>query len=113
MDNLNCFPTFNALVIPQDCLPLEAFQMKKRTLCYRTVVICWTVTGSTMVPRAMQFQVVLSDVRRQDCLIAARTGSRKTLPIALSILLDDPAADSITITISPLKTSSSHSRIRL
>jgi replicative superfamily II helicase len=46
---------------------------------------------------------LISDVQRQDCLIAAGTGSGKTLLIALSILLDDPAADSITITISPLK----------
>ena len=92
--------------IPQDLLPLqylESLSNEERTICYRTAMICWTVTGLTMVPREMQFRVVLSDVQRQDCLIAAGTGSGKTLPIALSILLDDPAADSITITISPLK----------
>ena len=88
--------------IPQDRLPLQylgSLSNEERTICYRTAMICWTVTGSTMVPREMQFQVVLSDVQRQDCLIAAGTGSGKTLPIALSILLDDP----ITIMISPLK----------
>ena len=92
--------------IPQDRLPLQylgSLSNEERAICYQTAMICWTVTGSTMVPREMQFRVVLSDVQRRDCLIAAGTGSGKTLPIALSILLDDPAANSITITISPLK----------
>ena len=39
----------------------------------------------------------------EGCLIAAGTGSGKTLPIVLCLLLDDPSADPITITISPLK----------
>ena len=76
--------------IPQDCLPLQylgSLSNEERTICYRIAMIFWTVTGFTMVPREMQFQVVLSDVQRQDCLIAAGTGSGKTLPIALSILL--------------------------
>jgi len=51
----------------------------------------------------MQLRTVLSDYQKRDCLIAAGTGSGKTLPIALCILLDDPAANLITITISPLK----------
>ena len=51
----------------------------------------------------MQFRVVLSDFQWRDCLIAAGTGSGKTLPIALCLLLDDPSADPIMITISPLK----------
>jgi hypothetical protein len=35
--------------------------------------------------------------------VASGTGSGKTLPMALTILLDDPADHWITITISPLK----------
>ena len=92
--------------IPQNCLLLQylgSLSNEERTICYQTAMICWIVTGLTMIPWEMQFRVVLSDVQWQDCLIAAGTGSRKTLPITLSILLDDPAADSITITISPLK----------
>ncbi len=64
---------------------------------------CWAVTGSTMVPREMQFHTVLSDFQGKDCLIAAGTGSGKTLPIALCILLDNPVTNSVTLTISPLK----------
>jgi superfamily II DNA helicase RecQ len=51
----------------------------------------------------MQLRVVLANHQGKDALIAAGTGSGKTLPIALSILLDDPDAHNITITISPLK----------
>src|SRR6266511_2037361 len=93
-------------VIPQDRLPLQylaGLSTGDRTVCYHTTMICWTVTGSMMVPREMQLQAVLSDYQKKDCLIAAGTGSGKTLPIALCILLNNPAANLITITISPLK----------
>ena len=40
----------------------------------------------------MQLHAVLADHHDLDCLIAAGTGSGKTLPTALKILLDDPAA---------------------
>ena len=93
-------------VIPQDRLPIQYFESlsnEDRTVCYQAAMICWASTLSTMVPREMQFRVVLSDFQRRDCLIAAGTGSGKTLPIALCRLLDDPSADPITITISPLK----------
>ena len=48
---------------------------------------------------------VLSDRhgKPEDSLIVAGTGSGKTLPIALNILLDDPAKKLVTITFSPLK----------
>jgi hypothetical protein len=82
---------------------LESLSNEDRTICYQAAMICWAVTLSDIVPREMQFRVVLSDFRKRDCLIAAGTGSGKTLPIALCILLDDPAANFITITISPLK----------
>jgi superfamily II DNA/RNA helicase len=49
-------------------------------------MICWTISSSTMVPREMQFKVVLANFHGKDALIAAGTGSGKTLPIALSIL---------------------------
>ena len=93
-------------VIPQDRLPLQylkSLSNRDRTICYRAAMVCWTVTGSTMVPWEMQFCTVLSDFQRKDCIIAAGTGSGKTLPIALCIHLDDPHANPITITISPLK----------
>ena len=46
---------------------------------------------------------MLADVHAKDALVAAGTGSGKTLPIALCILLDDPTANYLSITISPLK----------
>jgi replicative superfamily II helicase len=51
----------------------------------------------------MQLRTVLADHHGFDCLIAAGTGSGKTLPTALKILLDNPAAALTTITLSPLK----------
>jgi len=106
----NCSPNdishLVTTIIPQDRLPLqylENLSNEDRTVCYRAAMICWAVTRSTMVPREMQFRTVLSDLRRRDCLVAAGTGSGKTLPIALCTLLDDPAANIVTITISPLK----------
>jgi replicative superfamily II helicase len=53
--------------------------------------------------RVMQLCTVLADQHEKDYLIAAGTGSGKTLPMALNILLEDPAKNWITITISPLK----------
>ncbi|KAH8982329.1 hypothetical protein EDB92DRAFT_1776639, partial [Lactarius akahatsu] len=39
----------------------------------------------------------------EDCLISAGTGSSKTLPIALNVLLDDPDASLISLIILLLK----------
>ena len=67
------------VVISEDRLPLQYLKSlsdEDRTICYRAAMICWAVTQSTMVPREMQFRVVLSDVRNQDCLIAAERGTR-------------------------------------
>ena len=44
-----------------------------------------------------------NETNAKDALIAAGTGSGKTLPIALCILLDDPTANYLSVTISPLK----------
>jgi len=40
-------------VIPQDRLPLqylESLSTDDRTVCYHTAMICWIVTGSSIVP---------------------------------------------------------------
>ena len=45
--------------IPQDRLPLQclgSLLKEERTICYRTAMICWTVTGSTMVPQRSNFE---------------------------------------------------------
>ncbi|KAF8871302.1 hypothetical protein CPB84DRAFT_1716710 [Gymnopilus junonius] len=92
--------------IPGDRLPsqfLAGLSEPDRTVCYRASMICWSVSGSKMVPREMQLKVILADWKGRDTLVAAGTGSGKTLPIALCILLDDPSANLLTITISPLK----------
>ncbi len=51
----------------------------------------------------MQLRAILADRLRHESLVPAGTGSRKTLPIAINILLNDPAKRKITITMSPLK----------
>lgn len=51
----------------------------------------------------MQLRTLLADVKGKDCLVSAGTGSGKTLPIALKILLDDPTKNLITLTLSPYK----------
>ncbi|KJA24296.1 hypothetical protein HYPSUDRAFT_136436 [Hypholoma sublateritium FD-334 SS-4] len=51
----------------------------------------------------MQLRSILADQLKKDSLVSAGTGSGKTLPIAINILLDDPSKNKVTITISPLK----------
>lgn len=51
----------------------------------------------------MQLRSVLADRHGKDSLVAAGTGSGKTLPMALNILLDDPLKNQVTLTLSPLK----------
>ena len=67
----NCSPEdisgLVTVVIPEDRLPLqylESLSNEDRTICYRAAMICWAVTQSTIVPREMQFCVILSDFRR-------------------------------------------------
>jgi hypothetical protein len=74
----------------------------ERVICLRASLICWRVTQGKQVPRKMQLQAILADRLNQDSLVSAGTGSGKTLPIAINILLDDPANSPITLTISPL-----------
>ena len=95
-----------ATEIPQDQLPLaylNSLSADNMTVCLRAIMVCWVMSKMTMVPREMQLCVVLADVYAKDALIAAGTGSGKTLPISLCILLNDPTANYLSITISPLK----------
>ena len=82
---------------------LDLLNEKDRSLCYRAILLCWAVTAATQVPREMQLKAVLADQHGKDSLVSAGTGSGKTLPIALNILLDDPAKNHVTLTLSPLK----------
>ena len=83
------------LILPSSKLPtnfLNGLAEKDKATCLLASLICWSVTGGTQVPRAMQLRAVIADQNHKDALIAAGTGSRKTLPIALNILLDDCTA---------------------
>jgi hypothetical protein len=82
---------------------LDSLDENDKTTCRRAMAICYCVTEGKIIPREMQLRAVLADRHGQDSLIAAGTGSGKTLPMALNILLDDPAMQFTTITLSPLK----------
>ena len=82
---------------------LNSLNDEDRTICHRAYMICWSVTDGACVPREMQLRVILAERHGFDTLVASGTGSGKTLPMALTILLDDPSDNQITITISPLK----------
>ena len=82
---------------------LSSLEDANLVICWRAILICYTVTHGQQIPREMQLRAVLADHHGLDCLISAGTGSGKTLPTALKILLDDPAAALTTITLSPLK----------
>jgi len=68
-------------------------------VCWRAILLCYAVTKGQQIPREMQLRAVLADFHGLDSLISAGTGSGKTLPTALKILLDNPADDLITITL--------------
>lgn len=82
---------------------LDTLDEDDMAICYRAALICYSVTGSAQVPREMQLRVVLASQHGGDCLVSAGTGSGKTLPIALNVLLDDPDKSLVTLTLSPLK----------
>ncbi|KAI9463684.1 P-loop containing nucleoside triphosphate hydrolase protein [Lactarius psammicola] len=82
---------------------LDTLDEDDLTICYRAAVMCYGVTGSAQVPREMQLKAVLSDYHGKDTLVSAGTGSGKTLPIALNVLLDDPDNRLVTVMLSPLK----------
>jgi ATP-dependent helicase YprA (DUF1998 family) len=75
-------------ILPSSKLPTEylnGLAEKDKATCLLASLICWSVTGGTQVPRAMQLRAVLADRHRKDTLISAGTGSGKTLPIANSL----------------------------
>lgn len=82
---------------------LDSLDDKDLLLCFRATLLCFYATNGVLIPREMQLRAVLADQNGKDYLVAAGTGSGKTLPMALNILLDDPSKHLITITISPLK----------
>jgi hypothetical protein len=114
-ERLNYFRTCNSLqvldisneIFSPEVLPtayLDGLDNEPdRILCLRACLISWAISSGKKIPREMQLQTVLACWKKSDTLVSARTGSGKTLPMALTILLDDPAMNYKTITISPLK----------
>ena len=95
-----------AQVLPLDQLPLGYLHQlgnDDQTTAYQASCLAWAVTGGTQVPRELQLHSCIATHNNQDTLICAGTGSGKTLPITLNLLLDNPANGSISLTISPLK----------
>jgi len=39
---------------------LQSLSKEDRTVCFRALMICWTISGSTMVPREMQLRVIIT-----------------------------------------------------
>ena len=96
---------FNQM-IPPSKVPTEymnSLSEQDRVTAHRACLLTWFLTSGTQVPRDIQLQSCLATFNGKDSLIYAGTGSGKTLPIALNILLEDPAKERITLTISPLK----------
>lgn len=95
-----------SITLPLEKLPisyLETLDKDDKTTAYRAPLLSWSVTGNTQIPRELQLRACLATFSCQDSLVDAGTGSGKTLPIALNLLLDDPANHHISLTISPLK----------
>ena len=82
---------------------LDSLDDKDHVICFRATLLCYYVTDGAQIPREMQLRAVLADQHGKDYLVAAGTGSGKTLPMALNILLEDPAKNLVTLTLSPLK----------
>ena len=74
---------------------------------FAIMLVVWStgvsLTGFVCRAREMQLRVILAERRGCDALVSSGTRSRETLPIAHTMLLDDPADHWITIMISPLK----------
>jgi hypothetical protein len=91
--NLNTLPTTY----------LEKLSKEDRITASRACLLAWAVTGGIQIPRELQLRACLETYHGRDSLINAGTGSGKTLPIVLNLLLDDPRENGISLTISPLK----------
>jgi ATP-dependent helicase YprA (DUF1998 family) len=92
--------------INSERLPLvywNALSNEDRITASRACLLAYAVTGGTQVPRELQLRACLATYHAHDSLIDTGTGSGKTLPIALNLLLDDPRLKKISLTISPLK----------
>ncbi|KAF8225112.1 P-loop containing nucleoside triphosphate hydrolase protein [Tricholoma matsutake] len=92
--------------INSERLPLvywNALSNEDRITASRACLLAYAVAGGTQVPRELQLRACLATYHAHDSLIDAGTGSGKTLPIALNLLLDDPRLKKICLTISPLK----------
>ena len=74
-----------------------------RTTAHWACLLAWAITGGTQVPREMQLRATLTTYNGYDSLLCAGTGSGKTLLIVLNLLLNNPAENAISLTISPLK----------
>jgi ATP-dependent helicase YprA (DUF1998 family) len=101
-DEISCL----SKLLPLERLPfdyLNELSNDDRTTAYRACLLAWAVTGGTQVPRELQLRSCLATHNGHDSLISAGMGSGKTLPIALNLLLDNPADGFISLTISPLK----------
>ena len=93
-------------LIPPSKIPtdyLQGLSEDDRLTAHHASLLAWFVTGGTQVPREAQLWSCLATFNSKNSLIYARTGSSKTLPIALNLLLKDLAKKLITLTISPLK----------
>ena len=86
------------IVIPEDRLPLQylkSLSSEEKTICYWAAMVCWAVTHSTIVPPEMPCSSFrLSKMRLFDC-----HGNRQWEDFAYC----NPAANFITIIVSPLK----------
>ncbi|KAF8241148.1 hypothetical protein L208DRAFT_11468 [Tricholoma matsutake] len=82
---------------------LGELQQDDKITVSRACLLAWAVTRGVQVPRELQLRACLAMYNGRDSLISAGTGSGKTLPIVLNLLLDDPKDAGISLTISPLK----------
>ena len=69
---------------------LSGLNDNDRTICWHAILLCYMITWKEQIPREMQLQAVLAHKHGLNCLISAGTGSGKTLPTALKIMLDNP-----------------------
>ena len=80
---------------------IEGLGNVERELSYRAMLVCWA--ASAKVPREMKLRVILASFRKKRILVSSGTGSGKTLPMAVMMLMDDPGRQLISFTLSPLK----------
>jgi len=67
----------------EDQLPatfLGSLTEKDRIICYRTTLICWSITQGKQIPHKMQLKAIL--LADQHSKNSAGTGSGKTVPSA-------------------------------